>query len=137
MSTFEFWLPALRFINLKQIFCWLWSSWDFLSVRYYQNMSDVIKVLRYCSDFWRDCLCLCVSVILCDCLCYLWTNCLVVWFRGLSGGGYPNSTPSEPHPGEGKITEETVICHSKPASLSSTESSDGGKKEVFWKINDI
>lgn len=26
-----------------------------------------------------------------------------------------------------KITEETVICHSKPASLSSTESSDGGK----------
>lgn len=26
-----------------------------------------------------------------------------------------------------KIPEETVICHSKPASLSSTESSDGGK----------
>jgi hypothetical protein len=27
-----------------------------------------------------------------------------------------------------QTTDMTVICHSKPASLSSTESSDGGKK---------
>ncbi|GLU07481.1 hypothetical protein SLE2022_244370 [Rubroshorea leprosula] len=32
----------------------------------------------------------------------------------------------EPHQGEYKATQETITCHSKPASLSSTESSEGG-----------
>ncbi|KAK9984095.1 hypothetical protein SO802_033620 [Lithocarpus litseifolius] len=57
--------------------------------------------------------------------------------RGLSSGGFPNSTSAEHHPGEGKITEETVICHSKPASLSSTESSDGGSSRRIENFPDF
>ncbi|KAF5455118.1 hypothetical protein F2P56_024729, partial [Juglans regia] len=57
--------------------------------------------------------------------------------RDLSGGKYPNSTSSGPHPGEGKITEETVICHSKPSSLSSTESSDGGSSRRIENLLDL
>ncbi|CAN6693871.1 unnamed protein product [Malus baccata var. baccata] len=45
--------------------------------------------------------------------------------RTLAGGRYPSHT-SPPHQAEDKTLEETVICHSNPASLSSTESSDGG-----------
>ncbi|KAB1203013.1 Autophagy-related protein 18g [Morella rubra] len=57
--------------------------------------------------------------------------------RGLSGGRYSSSPYSEPHPGEGKIPEETVICHSKPASLSSTESSDGGSSRRIENLLDF
>jgi hypothetical protein len=34
-----------------------------------------------------------------------------------------------------QTTDMTVICHSKPASLSSTESSDGGKKLLLTYCN--
>ncbi|KAJ7977469.1 Breast carcinoma amplified sequence [Quillaja saponaria] len=52
--------------------------------------------------------------------------------RGLGGERYVNPTYSVRHQAEEKISaEETVICHSKPASLSSTESSDGGKEQVY------
>lgn len=47
--------------------------------------------------------------------------------RSLAGGSYPNSSSLESHQAKNRIIEETVICHSNPASLSSTESSDGGK----------
>ncbi|XP_018825265.1 autophagy-related protein 18g-like isoform X1 [Juglans regia] len=57
--------------------------------------------------------------------------------RDLSGGRCLISTYSEPHPGEGKIAEETVICHSKPASLSSTESSDGGSSRRIEHLLDL
>ena len=48
-------------------------------------------------------------------------------FRGLLLGRCISPTSSEIYQSEVKVTEEiVVICHSKPASLSSTESSDGG-----------
>lgn len=50
---------------------------------------------------------------------------MVVWFRVVVGK-YSNNSSSESHQAEGKISEQTVICHSNPASLSSTESSEGG-----------
>lgn len=46
--------------------------------------------------------------------------------RGLWGGTYPNAPSMGLHQVSEKVSEETVICHSKPASLSSAESSDGG-----------
>ncbi|ONH93723.1 hypothetical protein PRUPE_8G249300 [Prunus persica] len=48
------------------------------------------------------------------------------WDDRVPGGRFPSHSSSEPHQAQDKILEETVICHSKPASLSSTESSDGG-----------
>lgn len=42
-------------------------------------------------------------------------------------GRYSSFASSDLHQVKLKPAEETVICHSKPASLSSTESSDGGK----------
>ena len=42
-------------------------------------------------------------------------------------GKHPLPLSSDPHQGEYKVSQETIICHSKPASLSSTESSEGGK----------
>ncbi|XP_019051469.1 PREDICTED: autophagy-related protein 18g-like [Nelumbo nucifera] len=45
--------------------------------------------------------------------------------RGLVGGRYMNSSSDTPGT-KGKFTEETVTCHSKPASLGSVGSSDGG-----------
>ncbi|KAJ4848662.1 hypothetical protein Tsubulata_046670 [Turnera subulata] len=41
-----------------------------------------------------------------------------------AGGRDSNPSLPEVHQMEGKITQETVICHSKPASLGSTESSE-------------
>lgn len=58
--------------------------------------------------------------------------------RGLAGGRYPNNTSLlEPHQAKGKLSEETVICHSKPASLSSTESSDGGSSRRIENLLDL
>ncbi|KAK9282136.1 hypothetical protein L1049_005048 [Liquidambar formosana] len=57
--------------------------------------------------------------------------------RGLAGGRYPLTSDSEPHQAKGKFTEETVICHSKPASLSSTESSDGGSSRRIENLLDL
>lgn len=39
----------------------------------------------------------------------------------------PAFAPHELHQMKLHVAEETVICHSEPASLSSTGSSDGGK----------
>ncbi|XP_024933374.3 autophagy-related protein 18g isoform X1 [Ziziphus jujuba] len=61
----------------------------------------------------------------------------LIWNERILGGRYPNSTFSEPHHGEEKIMEETVMCHSKPASLSSTESSDGGSSRRIENLFDF
>lgn len=42
-------------------------------------------------------------------------------------GRYPAFAPQELHQAKIRVAEETIICHSEPASFSSTESSDGGK----------
>lgn len=57
--------------------------------------------------------------------------------RVLLGVRYPSSTFPGPHHMDEKITEETVICHSKPASLSSTESSDGGSSRRIENFLDF
>ncbi|KAI8574597.1 hypothetical protein RHMOL_Rhmol01G0366400 [Rhododendron molle] len=61
--------------------------------------------------------------------------------RGLWGGTYPNASSLGLHQVREKVTEETVICHSKPASLSSTESSDGGgssrRMENFLDLDQV
>ncbi|KAM7253993.1 hypothetical protein ACFE04_031675 [Oxalis oulophora] len=46
--------------------------------------------------------------------------------RGLTGGKYCSSSSLAPHQAEDNNIQETVLCHSKPASLSSTESSEAG-----------
>ncbi|XP_052186237.1 autophagy-related protein 18g isoform X2 [Diospyros lotus] len=46
--------------------------------------------------------------------------------RRLSGGMDSHASSLGLHQLRDKVAEEAVICHSKPASLSSTESSDGG-----------
>ncbi|KAJ7972853.1 Autophagy-related protein like [Quillaja saponaria] len=58
--------------------------------------------------------------------------------RVLGGERYVNPTSSVRHQVEGKISsEETVICHSKPASLSSTESSEGGSSRRIENFLDL
>ncbi|KAA8543189.1 hypothetical protein F0562_021316 [Nyssa sinensis] len=57
--------------------------------------------------------------------------------RGLSGERYSNASSLEPHQTRDKVTEETVICHSKPASLSSNESSDGGSSRRIENLLDF
>ncbi|XP_059625797.1 autophagy-related protein 18g [Cornus florida] len=57
--------------------------------------------------------------------------------RELSGGRYHNASSLEPYQTRDKATEETVICHSKPASLSSTESSDGGSSRRIENLLDL
>lgn len=59
----------------------------------------------------------------------LLSSCFPVLCRSLAGVSYPNAPSLESHQAKDRVTEETVICHSKPASLSSTESSDGGKND--------
>ncbi|CAL5357551.1 unnamed protein product [Camellia sinensis] len=57
--------------------------------------------------------------------------------RGLLGGAYPNASSLVLHQVRDKVTEETVICHSNPASLSSTESSDGGSSRRIENLLDL
>lgn len=59
--------------------------------------------------------------------------------RCLGGGGrYQHASSLEPcHRPKDKGTEEVVICHSKPASLSSTESSDGGSSRRIENLLDL
>lgn len=59
------------------------------------------------------------------------------WNDRFLGVRYPSSTFPGPHYTDEKITEETVICHSKPASLSSTESSDGGSSRRIENFLDF
>ncbi|KAK7378306.1 hypothetical protein VNO80_03745 [Phaseolus coccineus] len=57
---------------------------------------------------------------------------------GLAGERY--LSPSSPVPNQGDYKETadvTVICHSKPASLSSTESSDGGSSRRIENLLDL
>ncbi|WVZ07449.1 hypothetical protein V8G54_020795 [Vigna mungo] len=58
--------------------------------------------------------------------------------RGLAGERH--FSPSSPVPNQGDYKETadvTVICHSKPASLSSTESSDGGSSRRIENLLDL
>ncbi|KAJ0054392.1 hypothetical protein Pint_01104 [Pistacia integerrima] len=57
--------------------------------------------------------------------------------RILAGEKCPHSLSPEPHQAEEKIPQETVICHSKPASLSSTESSEGGSSRRMEHLLDL
>uniref|UniRef100_A0A7N0SYB6 BCAS3 domain-containing protein n=1 Tax=Kalanchoe fedtschenkoi TaxID=63787 RepID=A0A7N0SYB6_KALFE len=60
--------------------------------------------------------------------------------RGLSGDRYTSfseTTRSKGIISEGKVTEEIVINHSNPASLSSTESSDGGSSRRVENLSDL
>lgn len=57
--------------------------------------------------------------------------------RSLAGVSYPNAPSLESHQAKDRVTEETVICHSKPASLSSTESSDGGSSRRIENLLDL
>lgn len=66
-------------------------------------------------------------------LCFydLFLACLLGQYRILAGEKCPHSLSLEPQQSVEKIPQETVICHSKPASLSSTESSEGSKSLVL------
>ncbi|XP_020211839.1 autophagy-related protein 18g [Cajanus cajan] len=58
--------------------------------------------------------------------------------RGLAGGRYLCPTSPVPNQADDKETADvTVICHSKPASLSSTESSDGGSSRRIENLLDL
>ncbi|XP_022954194.1 autophagy-related protein 18g isoform X3 [Cucurbita moschata] len=58
--------------------------------------------------------------------------------RGLVLGRCSSPTSSETYQSVVKVTEEiVVICHSKPASLSSTESSDGGSSRRMENFIDF
>lgn len=62
-------------------------------------------------------------------ICHHCMSYLVCFYSSSSYamGRYPAFAPQELHQAKIRVAEETVICHSKPASFSSTESSDGGK----------
>lgn len=70
---------------------------------------------------------LCFEALLREYVAFFQPLVSVLLFRGLAVARYNHSPSSEPHQVEGKVMQETVICHSKPASLSSTESSECGK----------
>ena len=71
----------------------------------------------------------CILFVLC--FYNLFSAWLVVSYRGLAEEKRPLSPSSGPYQAEDKIAQQTVICHSNPASLSSTESSEGGKTLFF------
>ncbi|XP_039036763.1 autophagy-related protein 18g-like isoform X1 [Hibiscus syriacus] len=50
--------------------------------------------------------------------------------RCFSVGKYPLSSSPDRHQGEYKASQEVIICHSKPASLSSNESSGGSSRRL-------
>ncbi|GKV41054.1 hypothetical protein SLEP1_g48633 [Rubroshorea leprosula] len=55
--------------------------------------------------------------------------------RCFTVGKHPQSL--EPHQGEYNVRQETITCHSKPASLSSTESSEGGSSRRMENLLDL
>lgn len=57
--------------------------------------------------------------------------------RGMLGGAIHSSLSIGVNQVEDKVNEETVICHSNPASLSSTESSDGGSSRRNENLLDL
>ncbi|KAK4758658.1 hypothetical protein SAY87_019959 [Trapa incisa] len=54
-----------------------------------------------------------------------------------SHGTGPAFAPRELHQGKLHVAEESVICHSEPASLSSTGSSDGGSSRRIENLPDL
>lgn len=57
--------------------------------------------------------------------------------RASTMGRYSSFASSDLHQVKLKLAEETVICHSKPSSLSSTESSDGGSSRRIENLPDL
>ncbi|XWS46754.1 hypothetical protein CRYUN_Cryun14cG0095200 [Craigia yunnanensis] len=57
--------------------------------------------------------------------------------RCFAVGKHPLPLSPDPHQGEYKVSQETIICHSKPASLSSTESSEGGSSRRLDNLLDL
>ncbi|XP_022758103.1 autophagy-related protein 18g-like isoform X2 [Durio zibethinus] len=57
--------------------------------------------------------------------------------RCFAAGKYPLSLSPDPHQGEYRASQETIICHSMPASLSSTESSEGGSSRRLENLLDL
>ncbi|XVE73214.1 hypothetical protein DITRI_Ditri11bG0099200 [Diplodiscus trichospermus] len=57
--------------------------------------------------------------------------------RCFAVGKHPLSLSPDPHQGEYKVSQETIICHSEPASLSSTESSEGGSSRRLENLLDL
>ncbi|KAK3193933.1 hypothetical protein Dsin_025243 [Dipteronia sinensis] len=57
--------------------------------------------------------------------------------RGLAGEKCSHPLSPDPYQTEEKISQETIICHSKPASLSSTESSEGGSSRRIENLLDL
>ncbi|XWS76465.1 hypothetical protein CRYUN_Cryun01aG0178600 [Craigia yunnanensis] len=57
--------------------------------------------------------------------------------RCFAAGKHPLSLSPDPHQGEYKVLQETIICDSKPASLSSTESSEGGSSRRLENLLDL
>ncbi|KAK6239265.1 hypothetical protein QUC31_004734 [Theobroma cacao] len=57
--------------------------------------------------------------------------------RCFAVGKHPQSLSPDPYQGEYKVSQETIICHSKPASLSSTESSEGGSSRRMENLLDL
>ncbi|KAI7984290.1 Autophagy-related protein 18g [Camellia lanceoleosa] len=57
--------------------------------------------------------------------------------RGLLGETYPNASILGLHQVRNKVAEETVFFHSNPASLSSTESSEGGSSRRTDNLLDL
>ncbi|XP_057965598.1 autophagy-related protein 18g-like isoform X2 [Malania oleifera] len=57
--------------------------------------------------------------------------------RGLTVGRYSNPSLSGPYQTKERVTEETVICHLKSASLGSTESLDGGSSRTIGTLLDM
>ncbi|XAR58503.1 hypothetical protein NMG60_11013927 [Bertholletia excelsa] len=59
------------------------------------------------------------------------------WNDRVLGETYPNASSLGIHRVRDKSTEETVICHSNPASVSSTESSSGGSSRRIENLLDL
>lgn len=66
-----------------------------------------------------------------QCIKPSWNN------RGLAEEKRPLSPSSGPYQAEDKIAQQTVICLSNPASLSSTESSEGGSSRRIENLLDL
>ncbi|XVF72503.1 hypothetical protein PTKIN_Ptkin12aG0126200 [Pterospermum kingtungense] len=57
--------------------------------------------------------------------------------RFLSVGKHPLTVSPDHHQDDYKVPQETIICHSEPASLSSTESSEGGSSRRLENLLDL
>lgn len=90
------------------------------------------KTKLFFIDTWFTYISACSFVHVIPCLPLTWIACLVLC-RGISGRRYCNSSSLDPQQARDNVTAETVICHLKPASINSTESSDGGKTQVVLK----